>query len=120
MKENIVKVKSYEFAVETVKLCLGLQKDFKEYSISQQLLRSAASVGANIEESIGGQSDKDFLHKLSISYKEARESHYWIRLLFDVELIDKKAKDNLIERCEELLKILGAIIRTMRVKLKEQ
>ncbi|MEQ8624708.1 MAG: four helix bundle protein [Vicingaceae bacterium] len=66
--------KSYEFALIAVKLCFSIQKDKKEYILSKQLLRSGTSIGANMEEAIGGQSNKDFLHKVSIAYKEARES----------------------------------------------
>jgi four helix bundle protein len=79
-KENIFQTKSYAFAVKIVKLTLKLQKE-KEYILTKQLLRSGTSIGANVEESIGGRSEKDLYHRLVISYKEARESHYWVRLL---------------------------------------
>ena len=79
--------KSYEFALTVVKLCYSIQNDKKEFILSKQLLRSATSIGANMEEAIGGQSNKDFLHKVSIAYKEARESHYWIRLIGDSYII---------------------------------
>ena len=114
MKENILQTKSFSFAVKVVKLCLQIQKSEKEYILSKQLLRSGTSVGANIEESIGGRSEKDLYHRLIISYKEARESHYWIRLLFEAELINEQQKTDLLEDVEELLRLLGASKRTLK------
>jgi len=81
------------------------------------LLRSGTSIGANVEESIGGQSEKDFVTKLSISYKEARETSYWVRLLKDSDLLTIKEADSLLFDCEELIKIIGKILSTMRKKL---
>jgi len=83
MKQNIIQDKSYQFAIKIVNTCKLLQATQKEFVLSNQLLRSGTSIGANIEEAIGGQSRKDFYAKLTISYKEARESKYWIRLLID-------------------------------------
>ena len=80
-KDNIIQTKSYDFALRIVKLYKHLSQEKKEFVLSKQLLRSGTSIGANIEEAIGGQSRKDFFAKLTIAYKEARESHYWIRLL---------------------------------------
>ena len=108
--------KSYEFALTVVKLCFEIQKDKKEYILSKQLLRSATSIGANMEEAIGGQSNKDFLHKVSIAYKETRESHYWIRLMGDSKLIENDIKDELLEKVNELLRIIGSIQKTLRSK----
>ncbi len=85
MKENIIQIKSYAFAVRIVKVYKYLCEEKKEYVLSKQLLRSGTSIGANIEEAIGGQTDKDFFAKLNIAYKEAIETHYWIRLLNDTE-----------------------------------
>jgi four helix bundle protein len=77
-------------------------------------LRSGTSIGANVEEAIGGQSRKDFFAKLTIAYKEARESHYWIRLLKDTEYILKEEFEDLIKDIEELLRIIGSIQKTVR------
>ncbi len=74
-KDNIIQVKSYSFAVRIVKLYKHLSEEKREFTLSKQLLRSGTSVGANVEEAIGGQSRKDFFAKLTIAYKEARESH---------------------------------------------
>lgn len=90
--------------------------DKKEYVLSKQLLRAGTSVGANIEEAIGGQSEKDFFAKLTIAYKEARETHYWIRLLTDSEFINKEESKSLVFDIEELLKIIGSIQKTLRNK----
>ncbi len=75
-KDNIIQEKSYDFAVRIVNLYKHLLQEKKEFVLSKQLLRSGTSIGANIEEAIGGQSRKDFYAKLTIAYKEARETHY--------------------------------------------
>lgn len=117
MKENIVQAKSYQFALRIVKLYLFLKQDKKEYELSKQVLKSGTSIGANIEEAIGGQTGKDFLFKITIAYKECRETHYWIRLLHDSGFISEKEKISLIADCEELLKIIGKIQNTMKDKI---
>jgi len=83
MKENIIQDKSYKFALRVINLYKYLIQNKKEYILSKQILRSGTSIGANIEEAIGGYSEKDFIAKLSLAYKEARESKYWINLLID-------------------------------------
>lgn len=88
LKKNIIPEKSCQFAVDIVELFKTLQNDQKEFVLSKQLLRSGTSIRANVEEAIGGQTKKDFYAKLSISYKEARESKYWIRLLRDTNYLD--------------------------------
>ncbi len=115
-KENIVQIKSYEFALSCVKLFQKLTNEKRDYILSQQVLRSGTSIGANIEESIGGQSTKDFLAKISIAYKEARETHYWLRLLRDTGYITEEESKELIEKCEELLRIIGSIRKTTKSK----
>ena len=113
-KENVLQNKSYDFALRIIETYKHLCDDKKEFVLSKQLLRSGTSIGANIEEAIGGQSEKDFFAKISISYKEARETRYWIRLLTDSGYISKTKSVSLLEGCEELLKIIGAIQRTIR------
>lgn len=90
MKENIIQQNSFAFAIRMVELFKYLQNEKKEFVLSKQILRSGTSIGANIEESIGGASDKDFLHKLTISYKEARETIYWLKLLHATHYISEK------------------------------
>ncbi len=113
-KDNVVQVKSYRFAVRIVKVYKYLFEEKKEYVLSKQLLRCGTSVGANIEEAIGGQSEKDFYAKLTIAYKEARETHYWIRLLTDTEYLAKEQSESLLLDVDQLLKIIGSIQRTIR------
>lgn len=114
MKEqNIIQQKSFNFALKIIKLFQSLKNE-KEYVLSKQLLRSGTSIGANIEEAIGGQSRKDFFMKINIAYKEARETNYWLKLLKDSNLIEIKTAELLINECEEILKILGTIIKTMK------
>ena len=71
-------------------------------------------LGKNVEEALGGESKKDFKHKLSIAYKEARETHYWLRLLKDADCLDHEIAVNLLAACDELLRILGSILKTMK------
>lgn len=106
MKENIIQTKSYEFALKIVKLHRVLVENKKEFVLSKQLLRCGTSIGANIEEAIGGQSEKDFYAKLTVSYKEARETKYWIRLLKDSEYLDKEIANDFLSDVEELLRII--------------
>ena len=113
-KDNIIQTKSYNFAVRIVKLYKHLSQEKKEFVLSKQLLRSGTSIGANVEEAIGGQSRKDFFAKLTIAYKEARESHYWIRLLKDTDFLSDKESESLITDIEEILKIIGSIQKTIR------
>ncbi len=115
--ENIVQRKSYEFALLCVKLFKKLTSEQHEYVLSKQALKSGTSIGANIEEVIGGQSSRDFLSKVSIAYKEARETHYWLRLLRDSNYITEKESKELIEKCEELLRIIGSIQKTTKLSI---
>ena len=114
MKENIIQIKSYAFAVRIVKVYQHLCTEKKEFVLSKQLLRSGTSIGANIEEAIGGQSEKDFFSKLTIAYKEARETHYWIRLLTDTGYIEKSESESLRKDVDELLRIIGSIQKTFK------
>jgi four helix bundle protein len=113
-KENPLLDKSYAFAVRVAKLCFKIQQEKKEFILTKQFLRAGTSIGANAEEAVGGQSEKDFFHKLTISYKEARESKYWIRLMGDIDLIESEIKEELLDDIEELLRIIGSIQKTMR------
>jgi len=112
--ENILKIKSYAFAIRIVKLSQYLQNDKREFVLSKQVLRSGTSVGALIRESECGQSKIDFEHKMSISLKEANETEYWINLLKDTGYIDKKLFESLEIDCKELLKLLIASIKTAK------
>jgi hypothetical protein len=113
-KDNVVQIKSYAFAVRIVNVFKYLSEEKKEYVLSKQLLRCGTSIGANIEEAIGGQTEKDFFAKLTISYKEARETHYWIRLLKDTSYLSNEEAQSLLIDIEELLRIIGSIQKTLR------
>ena len=112
--DNVVQNKSYDFALRIVKVYKYLSQEKKEFVLSKQLLRSGTSIGANIEEAIGGQSKADFFAKLTIAYKEARESKYWIRLLRDSDYLTIDQSDDLLKDVEELLKIIGSIQKSIR------
>lgn len=117
-QDNIVQQKSYAFAVRMVNLYQHLSAEKNEYVLSKQLLRCGTSIGANIEEAIGGQSEKDFFAKLTIAYKEARESKYWINLLTDTNYLTPPQSASLLTDIEELLKIIGTILRTLKERAK--
>ncbi|MBL8871950.1 MAG: four helix bundle protein, partial [Planctomycetaceae bacterium] len=102
--------------VRVVKAYRYLAEERREYVLSKQLLRAGTSIGANVEEAIGGQSSKDFYSKLSVAYKEARETHYWIRLLTDTEYLTASQSNSLLADADELLKIIGRILKTLREK----
>jgi four helix bundle protein len=115
MKENnSIQQKSYAFAVRIVKVYQYLCDEKKEFTLSKQLLRCGTSIGANVEEAIGGQIEKDFFAKLTISYKEARETHYWIRLLTDTGDLSKEPSESLLNDSIEIQKIIGSIQRTLK------
>ena len=115
MKEgNIILQKSYAFAVRIVRLSQFLVKEKQAFQLADQIRRSGTSIGANVEEAVGGQSRKDFVSKCSIAYKEARETHYWLRLLRDTNYLQITQAESLLTDCEELLKILTAIIRSSK------
>ena len=97
-----------------VKLSHRLIKEDREYVISKQIAKSGTSIGANIEEAEGAYSQRDFAAKISISYKEARETHYWIRLLYATEQITRPEFESFINDCDELCRLLYSILRTSR------
>ena len=109
MKQNIIKEKSFMFAVRIVNLCKIL-KQRNEFVLSRQLLRSATSVGANTREALNAESKKDFIHKLQIAQKEADESIYWLELLHATEYLNDKEFSSLNNDAVELSKILKSII----------
>jgi len=111
---NIIQDKSFAYAVRIVKLCKLLKEERREFDMSKQLMRSGTSIGANIEEALGGQSNRDFIAKLSIAYKESRESRFWLRLLFELNYINELEARSIIADTEELCKILSAILTTSK------
>lgn len=116
-KYNILQEKSFAFAIRIVNLYKHLSEQRKEFILSKQVLRSGTSIGANIEEGIGGQSNKDFLSKLRIAYKEVRETIYWLKLLSATDYITKEEEMSMLNDAEEICKILAKIILTTKQKL---
>jgi len=116
MKDNIIQTKTFEFAVRIINLYKFLSTEKKEFVVSKQVLRSGTSIGANVEEAIGGQSKNDFSAKLAIAYKEARETKYWLRLLHATEYIDNQMFESLMNDMEEILRIIGSIQKTMKAQ----
>lgn len=115
MKESIIRNKSFQFSLKIIQLYKKLLNE-KEFIISRQLLKSGTSIGANIEEALAGQSKKDFIAKMSISSKEARETKYWLRLLKESELTLLDVNDEL-KSIEELIKMLTAIVKTSQLSI---
>lgn len=117
---NILKDKSFLFAIKIVKLSQFLRDDKKEYILSKQIMRSGTAVGALVRESEYAESKLDFIHKLNIALKEANETEYWIDLLFEGEYINEKTKNILILANKELLKLLISIIKKTKTNLKKK
>ncbi len=115
--ENVILTKSKAFAVNIVRLCQSLQGEKREFVLSKQVLRSGTSIGANAKEAINGASNKDFGNKMTIALKEAGETEYWLEILFETGYISVEQFDNLITECRELIKILTAILNTLKKSL---
>jgi len=115
MKENnIILEKTFAFGIRIIKLYNHLRQNKVERDLCLQLLNSGTSVGANAEEAVGGSSRKDFIHKLEISYREAKETRYWIKLLKESGLLEKPLAESFITDIEEIIKILTAILKSSK------
>ena len=116
LKNNVVLEKSFDFAVRIVKLYKYLCDEKKEYVLSKQLLKSGTSIGANINEAQAGQSKRDFIAKMSIASKEARESKYWIKLLIKTDYLDRDNiyTKSLVNDTEEMVKLLTSIVKSSK------
>ena len=117
-KANPVRDKSFIFALEVIKLSRALVNG-REYVISKQLMRSGTAIGAIVEEAIGAESRRDFLHKMSMAHKEARETHYWLRLLDASNLIRDFDLSDYLAVADELIRLLVAITRTVKERPAE-
>jgi four helix bundle protein len=116
---NIAAEKAYAFAIRIVHLADYLQSEKREYVLSRQILRSGTSIGANLEEAIGAQSKADFVAKLSISFKEARETSYWLRLLKDTHKIEARLAASLLSDVLEIRKILAKSLLSAKQNIKK-
>jgi four helix bundle protein len=118
MKENIIKEKSFKFAIRIIKLYKHLSEKKNEYILSKQLLRAGTSIGANIREGLNAESKHDFIHKFGIAQKECDESLYWLELLHDSGILTKKEFESIYPDASELLKIIRSIIIKTKVNMK--
>jgi len=118
MNGNAVLDKSFAFSVRVVKLYKYLCSEKKEYVLSKQLVRCGTSIGANVNEAQAGQSKNDFIAKMSIASKEARESKYWIDLLIATDYLDKSQQhtQSLIEDIDAIIKLTTSIVKTSQEK----
>ncbi len=117
MSKNVLKIKSYDFAILIVKLSQSLVKEQKEFVLSKQILRSGTSIGALIREAEFAQSKPDLIHKMSISLKEANETLYWLDLLKDTGYLELNQHTDLISRNKELITMLVSSIKTTKSRL---
>ena len=118
-KENLIVDLSFEFAKRIVSLHRYLQNEKKEFVLSKQVLRAGTSIGANVNEAQAAQSPKDFIAKLSVASKEARETLYWLRLLSETGYLDASQPhvSSLLDESRSIIKILTSIILTSQEKL---
>ena len=114
MKHSILKDKSKAFALWVIRLYKYLCEEKKEYILSKQLLRSGTSIGANIAEAFYGQSEADFVSKLSIAQKETGETMYWLELLHESEYLKRNEYDSIYSDAEELIRLLTSSIKTVK------
>lgn len=114
MKENVIKIKSFAFALRVVKAYQFLCGQKKEFVLSKQLLRSGTDVGALVREAEQAESVADFIHKMSVALKEANETDYWIELLFQSNNLDQETYFSIKNDITELLKLLISIIKTSK------
>lgn len=111
---NLLKDKSFNFAIRIVKLCKYLNEKKKELILSKQILRSGTSIGAMVSESEHSESKSDFIHKLAIAQKETNETLYWLKLLYKTDYISQNAYESINEDALELMKIITASIKTAK------
>ena len=114
VKDSVLREKSYDFAIRIIKLAKFLREEKQEYILSKQIIRCGTSIGANIEEASGAQSDNDFIAKLHISLKESKETHYWLRLLRDTKYITKEQAQSLLGDINEIITIITKSLKTIK------
>ncbi len=116
MSGNVIVDKSKTFAIKIIRVYQFLTLEKKEYILSKQLLKSGTSIGANIRESVYGQSRPDFHTKLTIALKEASETGYWLELLYETNYLSKEQFNDTNNFCCEIIKILTAITKQTKLK----
>ncbi len=118
MKDNIVKSKSFAFAIRIVRLYQFLVDTKKEFVLSKQLLRSGTSVGAMVREAEHAETKPDFIHKMAIAQKEINETIYWLELLAETNFLTKEQFESINADAEELIKLVTAILKSTKANLK--
>ncbi|MDR3269720.1 MAG: four helix bundle protein [Tannerella sp.] len=113
-KDNVIKEKSYTFALRVIRAYKYLSQDQREFVLSKQMLRSGTSIGALVREAEHAQSRADFINKMNISLKEANETAYWLMLLKDSGYIDEKSFSSIFADCDELISLLVSIVKTTK------
>jgi four helix bundle protein len=119
MKNNVVKEKSFEFAIRMVNLYKNIHSVKKEFVLSKQLLRSGTAIGALVREAEQAESKPDFIHKMAIALKEANETEYWILLLYKTDYLAKDAFEPISKDVDELIRLLTSIIKTTKANIKK-
>ncbi|MCX5757823.1 MAG: four helix bundle protein [Candidatus Hydrogenedentes bacterium] len=114
MAERDIEKRTFEFSLRIVRLCKAMEKDSVGRILMNQVLRAGTSIGANVEEAQGAQSKADFVAKMSIVRKEARETHYWLRIIAEAGLQPSERMAPLIQEADEIMKIVSAIIVSAR------
>ncbi len=117
MKENLIRVKSFSFAIRIVKLFQFLRTDKSEFVLSKQLLKSGTSVGAMVREAEHSESKLDFIHKMAIAQKEINETLYWLELLQNTNYLNEEQFSSINTDAIELIKLITSIIKTTKANL---
>lgn len=116
-KENIIHRKSFDFALKIIRISKSLEKVEKEFVLSTQLLRSGTAIGAMVREAEHAESKKDFIHKMSISLKEANETRYWLDLLFGSDLLDKSVYTEINDEVVQIIRLLASIVKSSKLNV---
>ncbi|AQG81671.1 four helix bundle protein [Spirosoma montaniterrae] len=119
-QESIIQTKSFDFATRVVRMYQWITKKHRIHSLADQVLRSGTSVGANVEEATGALTKKEFIAKIGIAYKEARETRYWLRLLGATDYLNDKMYGSMLADCQELIRILASIQKTSQRNVANQ
>lgn len=117
MKENVLKKKSFDFALRIVKLYQYLKEEKKEFIMNRQLMRSGTAVGAMVREAEFGESKADFAHKMAVAQKEINESLYWLELLYASEYLTNQQFESINTDAVEIIKIITATIKTTKIMI---
>lgn len=121
MKENIIQTKSFDFAVKMMRFCKKLRETNRAYSLADQLLNASCSIGANVEEAIGTNTKRHFHAIITISYKEAREAHFYLRAMIASGIYSHHTElAELNQDVFEIMRILSAIQKTTRENLRKE